>query len=150
MNRDPDPKAPARSLADRLRERQEWQLFGILGKADRRLATGWWTVLVLRGLLPTGDHVFVLDHMYMSLFSTGGWFLRLGVTIALLASVHPLLALLALFALPALVIAGWRPGVEIAADERGAPHRRLARHLFDVATTATPAKEVRLTAIGPP
>src|SRR5262245_61519884 len=30
------------------------------------------------------DQVFVLDHMYMSLFATCGWILRLGVTIALL------------------------------------------------------------------
>src|ERR1700757_2440108 len=41
------------------------------------------------------DQVFVLDHMYMSVFSTLGWFLRLGVTIALLVSIHPALALLA-------------------------------------------------------
>src|SRR5438477_4479445 len=46
------------------------------------------------------DQVFVLDHMYMSLFSTCGWILRLGVTVGLLMSIHPLLALLALFALP--------------------------------------------------
>ena len=44
------------------------------------------------------NQVFVLDHMYMSLFSTCGWILRLGVTVALLMSVHPALALLALFA----------------------------------------------------
>ena len=30
------------------------------------------------------NQVFVLDHMYMSLFSTCGWILRLGVTVALL------------------------------------------------------------------
>src|SRR5271170_7815209 len=35
------------------------------------------------------NQVFVLDHMYMSLFSTLGWILRLGVTMALLASIHP-------------------------------------------------------------
>src|SRR5881392_1338340 len=45
------------------------------------------------------NQVFVLDHMYMSLFATCGWLLRLGVTIALLMSIHPLLALLAVFAL---------------------------------------------------
>jgi ATP-binding cassette subfamily B protein len=28
------------------------------------------------------DQVFVLDHMYMSVFSTCGWVLRLGVTVA--------------------------------------------------------------------
>src|SRR5450759_6016320 len=43
--------------------------------------------------------VFVLDHMYMSLFSTLGWILRLGVTIVLLASIHPALVLLAVFAI---------------------------------------------------
>src|SRR5207253_4100761 len=49
------------------------------------------------------DQVFVLDHMYMSLFSTCGWILQLGITIALLASIHPLLLLLAVFALPTLL-----------------------------------------------
>src|SRR5262245_35775518 len=37
------------------------------------------------------DQIFVLDHMYMSLFSTCGWILRLAVTVALLASIHPAL-----------------------------------------------------------
>ena len=37
------------------------------------------------------DQVFVLDHMYMSVFGIFGWFLRLGVTIALLVSIHPAL-----------------------------------------------------------
>ncbi|HXA92371.1 MAG TPA: hypothetical protein VNU73_03910, partial [Steroidobacteraceae bacterium] len=41
------------------------------------------------------NQVFVLDHMYVSLFSTIGWILRLGVTMALLASIHPALILLA-------------------------------------------------------
>jgi len=95
------------------------------------------------------DQVFVLDHMYMSLFSTCGWILRLGVTIGLLMSIHPLLALLALFALPTVLTATWRPAVERAAQERGAQANRLARHLFATATTAPPGKEVRITGIGP-
>ena len=94
------------------------------------------------------DQVFVLDHMYMSLFTTAGWILRLGVTIALLVTVHPALALLTLFALPTVLTSTWRPAVERAADEKGAPARRLARHLFDTATTAPPGKEVRVTGIG--
>src|SRR5712672_2245870 len=94
------------------------------------------------------DQVFVLDHMYMSLFSTCGWILRLGVTVALLMSIHPLLALLAVFALPTVLTSTWRPGVERAAEERGASANRLARHLFNVATTAAPGKEVRVTRIG--
>src|SRR5437773_5010112 len=94
------------------------------------------------------DQVFVLDHMYMSLFSTCGWILRLAVTVILLVSIHPALALLALFALPTVFTATWRPGVERAAEERGASANRLARHLFDTATTAPPGKEVRVTGIG--
>jgi ATP-binding cassette subfamily B protein len=94
------------------------------------------------------NQVFVLDHMYMSLFSTCGWFLRLGVVLALLVSVHPALALLIAFALPAVFASFLRPGVERAAEERGAAANRLARHLFDLATTAPPGKEVRVTRIG--
>jgi ATP-binding cassette, subfamily B, bacterial len=94
------------------------------------------------------DHVFVLDHMYMSLFSTCGWILRLAVTVLLLVSIHPALGLLAAFALPTVLTSTWRPGVERAAEEKGASARRLARHLFEIATTAPPGKEVRVTRIG--
>jgi ATP-binding cassette, subfamily B, bacterial len=94
------------------------------------------------------DQVFVLDHIYMSVFSTGGWILRLGVTVALLMSIHPALALLTLLALPTVVTSSWRPGVERATEEAAAPDNRLARHLFLTATTAPPGKEVRVTGIG--
>jgi ATP-binding cassette, subfamily B, bacterial len=94
------------------------------------------------------DQVFVLDHMYMSMFSTCGWILRLGVTVVLLMSISPILALLAAFALPTVLTSTWRPGIERAAEERGASANRLARHLFTVATTAPPGKEVRVTRIG--
>jgi ATP-binding cassette subfamily B protein len=94
------------------------------------------------------NQVFVLDHMYMSLFSTLGWILRLGVTMALLASIHPALILLVVFAIPTVLTSTWRPGVERSAQERGAQTNRLARHLFTIATTAAPGKEVRVTGIG--
>jgi ATP-binding cassette, subfamily B, bacterial len=94
------------------------------------------------------NQVFVLDHMYMSLFATCAWILRLGVTVVLLMSVDPALVLLAVFALPTVLTSTWRPGVERAADERAAPSNRLARHLFDTATTAAPGKEVRVLGIG--
>src|SRR5499426_4157641 len=55
------------------------------------------------------DQVFVLDHMYMSVFATCGWILRLAVTIALLGSIHPALMLLALFAAPTVLASSWRP-----------------------------------------
>jgi ATP-binding cassette subfamily B protein len=94
------------------------------------------------------NQVFVLDHMYMSVFSTLGWILRLGVTLTLLASIHPALVLLAVFAVPTVWTSTWRPEVERSAQERGAQANRLARHLFTVATTASPGKEVRLSRIG--
>lgn len=94
------------------------------------------------------DQVFVLDHMYMSLFSTCGWILRLGVTVVLLASIHPALALLVAFALPTVFTSTWRPGVERDVQERAVAANRLARHLFNTATTAPPGKEVRVTGIG--
>jgi ATP-binding cassette subfamily B protein len=93
------------------------------------------------------NQVFMLDHMYMSVFSTCGWILRLAVTIGLLASIHPALALLALFALPTIMTSTWRPAVERDAYERGASSTRLARHLFDLATTAPSGKEVRVIGI---
>jgi ATP-binding cassette subfamily B protein len=93
------------------------------------------------------NQVFMLDHMYMSLFTTCGWILRLGITIALLISIHPALALMAIFALPPVFTSSWRPAVERTAYERGAAPIRLARHLFDVATMPAPGKEVRVTGI---
>jgi ATP-binding cassette, subfamily B, bacterial len=94
------------------------------------------------------NQVFVLDHMYMSVFSTLGWILRLGVTMALLASIHPALMMLTVFAVPTVLTSTWRPAVERYAQESGAQSSRLARHLFTIATTAPPGKEVRVTGIG--
>jgi ATP-binding cassette subfamily B protein len=95
------------------------------------------------------QQVFVLDHMYMSVFSTAGWIVRLAITIALLATVNPLLVLLVVFALPTVAASSWRPAVERQAQERGAPSERLARHLFTLTTTASPGKEVRVLGVGP-
>jgi ATP-binding cassette subfamily B protein len=95
------------------------------------------------------EQVFVLDHMYMSVFSTVGWLLRLGVTVAILATVNPLLILLVAFAVPTVATTSWRPGVERRAQERGAQADRLARHLFTLTTTAAPGKELRVLGIAP-
>ncbi|HUE16322.1 MAG TPA: ABC transporter ATP-binding protein [Planctomycetaceae bacterium] len=39
-------------MLDRLRARQEWKFFAVLPQADRGLASVWWVVLLLRGVLP--------------------------------------------------------------------------------------------------
>ena len=38
----------------KLKAHRFWTFFGALSRADPRLAAGWWSVLVLRGLLPAG------------------------------------------------------------------------------------------------
>ncbi|MCC6387670.1 MAG: ABC transporter ATP-binding protein [Dehalococcoidia bacterium] len=95
------------------------------------------------------DQVFVLDHLYMSLFTTAGWVLRLVVVLGLLVSIHPALILLGVCALPTVLVSTWRPAVERAAEEKGASAKRLARHYFGLATAAPPGKEVRVAGIGP-
>ena len=94
------------------------------------------------------EQIFTLDHMYMSVFSTAGWILRLAVTVVLLATVNPVLILLVFFAIPTVAATSWRPVVERTAQERGAQADRLARHLFTLTTTASPGKELRVLGIG--
>ena len=93
------------------------------------------------------EQVFTLDHMYMSVFATAGWVVRLGITVALLATVNPVLTTLVLFAIPTVAATSWRPVVERTAQERGAQADRLARHLFTLSTTASPGKELRVLGI---
>jgi ATP-binding cassette subfamily B protein len=95
------------------------------------------------------EQIFTLDHMYMSVFSTAGWILRLAITVALLAAVNPVLVTLVVFAIPTVAATSWRPAVERAAQERGAQADRLARHLFALTTTAASGKELRVLGIGP-
>jgi len=54
-----EPHATERSGIDlttegrrRLRDRQEWKFFTALPRADATLATAWWVILLLRGVLP--------------------------------------------------------------------------------------------------
>ena len=95
------------------------------------------------------DQVFTLNHLYGALFVTAGAVLRLVVTILLLMSLHPALLLLGLLAVPTVVVSTWRAGAERLAEERGAAQARLARHLFTLATTAPPGKELRVSGVGP-
>lgn len=89
--------------------------------------------------------VFALDHLFASMFTLGGWLLRLTFVAVLLTTIHPALLLLLVGALPLLAVAVWRPKVEKRTEERVASHGRLGRHLFTVATTSPPGKEIRVT-----
>jgi ATP-binding cassette subfamily B protein len=93
------------------------------------------------------EQIFTLDHMYMSVFSTAGWIIRLVLTVALLATVNPVLILLVVFAIPTVATTSWRPAVERTAQEKGAQSDRLARHLFGLVTTAASGKELRVLGV---
>jgi ATP-binding cassette, subfamily B, bacterial len=94
------------------------------------------------------DTAFTLDHLFQSILTNLAWVLRLVVTGILLASIHPALVILLVAGIPAVSMSLWRPAVERAVQEAAASHDRLARHLFLLATTPGPAKEVRLTGVG--
>jgi ATP-binding cassette subfamily B protein len=98
---------------------------------------------VLDRLAMLRDQVFTLDHVFLSVFSTLGVAVRLGVVMAVLATVHPALVLLGVAALPPVLVTSRRGRVESAAWEAAAAERRLARHLFVLGTEATSAKELR-------
>ena len=49
------------------------------------------------------NQVFTLDHLFMSLFSTVGWIVRLAATMVLLIFVSPALTFLLLFAIPIMI-----------------------------------------------
>jgi ABC-type multidrug transport system fused ATPase/permease subunit len=44
--------AGAKLMMDRLRARDEWKFAGVLRQADGPLTVAWWTLLILRGVLP--------------------------------------------------------------------------------------------------
>jgi ATP-binding cassette, subfamily B, bacterial len=94
-------------------------------------------------VLRTG--VFALDHLFASMFTMVGWIVRLAFVSVLLAAIDPALLLLLVGALPLLGVAVWRPKVEKRTEEAVAVHGRLGRHVFAVATTPPPGKEVRVT-----
>ncbi len=94
------------------------------------------------------DQAFLLNHLYHSFMSTVGSVARLAITVVLLATVHPALIALALFAVPTVVVASWRAGTERKVWEVVAAGRRLDRHLLGLGTTAGPGKEIRIAGIG--
>ncbi len=90
------------------------------------------------------NQVFVLDHRYMSIFATTGWIFQLLLVVVLMMTVHPAMVLLLVAALPTVLASGWRPGVEQAAQERGASGMRFSRHIFEAATDVSASKEIRI------
>jgi len=69
-------------------------------------------------------------------------------TVALLASVHPALIALPLFAVPSLLAGGAAEQLRQRALDRTAEAVRRSSHLYELATSAGPAKELRVFDLG--
>ncbi|MFC7274976.1 ABC transporter ATP-binding protein [Paractinoplanes rhizophilus] len=91
------------------------------------------------------EATFQLDHLYQSLFATISALACLALTTAVLATVSAWTILLTLFAAPTIAVSAWRSGKLRQAEEQAAPAKRRQRHLFTLATTPGPAKELRVT-----
>jgi len=85
-----------------------------------------------------------LSQVLAALLAFLGVLLRSVFTLGLLATLHPALLALPLFALPSLWTAARGTKIELDMDEALAePYRRM-QHLFTLSTTAGPSKELRV------
>jgi ATP-binding cassette subfamily B protein len=87
---------------------------------------------------------FQLAQTFGSLVANLGTLAQLAGTVILLGRMHPLVALLPLFGLPSMWAATRAERIRQDSLTDSAERVRLARHLFEVGTTAGPAKEVRV------
>jgi ATP-binding cassette subfamily B protein len=94
------------------------------------------------------DQTYRLENIYRTFFNLVGAGARLVITVGLLVSIHPLLAVLLLFALPAATSASLWQAAQRRAMQRAAPSVRLSRHLFTLLTTPGAGKEVRVARVG--
>lgn len=76
-------------------------------------------------------------------------YVQMGGTIGLLGGIDPVLMLLPLFGVPSLWAAGAAEKRRQATMDKVAEPMRVTRHLLETATTAGPAKELRLFGLGP-
>lgn len=74
---------------------------------------------------------------------------QVGGTVALLGAVDPWLLLLPVFGLPSLALTAVAERRNQQAMEATAEDLRVSRHLFELATTPAPGKELRIFGIGP-
>jgi ATP-binding cassette subfamily B protein len=90
------------------------------------------------------EELFQLQASLEALLTTFGLAVAMIETGILLALVNPILLLLPLFSLPPLLTGRWAQNRLDRARDASAGEIRLSRHLFRQATSAGPAKELRL------
>lgn len=86
----------------------------------------------------------MLDNVVGGLLTNFSVGIQIAGTVALLATIHPALVLLPLFGIPSVLIGAKAVQIDRKAQEETAEPHRTANHLFDLATTSGPAKEVRI------
>jgi ATP-binding cassette subfamily B protein len=77
-----------------------------------------------------------------------GMFCQVVGVVGLLTTLHPAMILLPLFGLPSLFTAATAEKRRQAVLEKSAEPLRVTRHLLETATTAAPAKEIRIFGLG--
>ncbi len=77
-----------------------------------------------------------------------GMLSQFAAVVGLLATLHPVLILLPLFGLPSLYAAATAEQRRQEVLEKSAEPLRITRHLLETATTAAPAKEIRVFGLG--
>jgi ATP-binding cassette subfamily B protein len=90
------------------------------------------------------EGLFQLQASLEALLTAAGLALAMLITGVMLALLNPILLLLPLLALPPLLAGRWAQNRLDRATTESAGQTRLSRHLFRQATTAGPAKELRL------
>ncbi len=91
----------------------------------------------------------VMSSVVRAIVQNASAILQVTATVVLLVTVHPALALLPLFAVPSLVIAGRTQRRVEEVEEATAQQTRRALHLFDLATDSGAGKELRVFRLEP-
>lgn len=94
------------------------------------------------------DGAWEFGEVIPSLINLCATAIRILTTTLLLWSVHPLLLLLPFFGLPALLLSGQTSGLFDRGNELAAEPSRRSSYLFELATSAGAAKEIRLFRLG--
>lgn len=91
------------------------------------------------------------DHIVLTIgimANAVGLAVRSATTLVLLFTLHPALLLLPAFAIPSLWGGARSAAIQQAGIERTVERERKSKHLFKLATTAAPAKELRIFDLG--
>ena len=89
-----------------------------------------------------------LGHSISSVISATTVLVQAFGTIGLLGTVHPLLLLLPAFGVPSLLLEGKAEKIRRKVWEETTERQRTTSHMFDLATTAAPGKELRIFGVG--